>query len=246
MVSLNRRGLVIGLCMIALLVAPAAAATWAGENHNTFFLISNSTTAPTTYYNWDNAPEIVDSTASTITINAGMGTVLWKSYITKPGEPGVTTILPNMWRYRLYLGADSAVGETQIQAVLYNRSLDGTETRVFYNAMASADINGLGPTEYLISYARRNVTTLFPGDRLVMKFYVKTSKVSNTIVTMWNGGTNTSSMVSAGTFYVPELDPDFPEDIDAIAGSGAMTSGLIAGGIGGTVALMLYARRKRQ
>jgi len=85
-----------------------------------------------------------------------------------------------------------------------NRSSTGVETDLFYGNAITRDINTLDPTEQLLSYARRNVTTMFSGDRLVIKVNASTTSVTARTVYMWLGGNTNTSMVQASNFICCE------------------------------------------
>jgi hypothetical protein len=87
---------------------------------------------------------------------------------------------------------------TQYQFVVYNRSSAGTETNLFYGHAITEEINALTSTEYLLSYARRNYTTFFPGDQMVIKVNASTTSVTARDAWITLAGNTRASMVEVG------------------------------------------------
>jgi hypothetical protein len=90
------------------------------------------------------------------------------------------------------------VGTTQYQFIVYNRSSAGTETNLFYGHAITEEINELASTEYLLSYARRNYTTFFPGDQMVIKVNASTTSVTARDAWITLAGNTRASMVEVG------------------------------------------------
>lgn len=75
---------------------------------------------------------------------------------------------------------------------------------MFYGNAITTDIErGTTPTEYLTSYARRNYTTFFTGDRLVIRANASTT-VASARTTMEVAGNTNASMVSVSYFVCDE------------------------------------------
>lgn len=149
----------------------------------------------------DHRPEINNTDYTHVEVSSGTGSVNLGSWITPRGSPGVTVIGPGLWRFRSYLNVSSAVGTTVYEYKLFNRSSDGTETDLFYGHSITADVNSLTPIEYLTSYARRNYTTLFSGDRLVIKINASTTSVAARDAWISLAGNSQASMVESG-YYI--------------------------------------------
>jgi len=147
----------------------------------------------------DHTPQIANTQYKTVSVSSGTGTTQLGAWVTPVGSPGVASIGPGLWRFRVYLNVSSASGTTNYEFKIFNRSSSGTETDLFYGKVIGTDINDLTPTEHLISYARRNYTTLFSGDRLVIKVNASTSSVAARTAWISLAGNTEASMV--GTSY---------------------------------------------
>lgn len=144
------------------------------------------------------------------------------TWATPPGSPGVSSIGPGLFRFRTYAYASSSSGITSLKFYVLNRSSSGTETNLFYGNAITEDIGGgTVPTEYLLSYARRNYTTLFAGDRLVIRVNASTDSASPRTVTMDVGGNTNASMVSISYFLCRDITSG-----TAIHSSGVVSHGM--------------------
>ena len=188
----------------------------------------------------NNEPEpAIQHTITTASFNSASGEVPLGTWITPYGVPGRKTLAPGLWRFRTYMWASSDSGITTVQFHAINRSADGTETDLFYGNAITEDItSGTVPSEYLLSYARRNYTTFFAGDRLVIRATASTTSAAARTVSMDVGGNTNASMVdvsywlcpSAGVYYVPPHPQTPLPPIIAI--------------IGIPIAALLFLRRK--
>jgi len=197
--------LVAVLCTQVVTAAPYPDIAWC-DRQNLFFWNQTAEDAPDGYLAMDNVPQPAEQNITTITISVGDGVVPIANYISPIGEPGTALIIPDLWRFRTYAGVTSDPGETQIIYQVWNRTIDGTETEIFYEDSISHDVNGGGPTEYDLNYARRNYTVLSPTDRLVVKVFAQTSHASPIDVDYYTAGTNYASMVSMGDINCPSGD----------------------------------------
>jgi hypothetical protein len=148
----------------------------------------------------DHIPQIASTQYKTVSVSSDTGTKELGRWVTPSGSPGVTLIGPGLWRFRVYLNVSSASGTTNYEFKIFNRSSDGTETDLFYGKVIGTDINDLTPTEHLISYARRNYTTMFNGDRLVIKVNASTSSVAARNAWISLAGNTEASMVGVSYF----------------------------------------------
>jgi hypothetical protein len=160
----------------------------------------NATSDISGYLVLNHIPELSKEREVNVSISSDTGSKRLGSWVTPIGSPGVTTIAPGLWRFRTFHNVSSQVGVTTLEFKVFNRSSAGIETDLFYGQAITKDINALDPTEYLLSYARRNATTLFPGDRLVIKVNASTSSVSARNVYMWLAGNTNTSMVQVSNF----------------------------------------------
>jgi hypothetical protein len=155
------------------------------------------------YFVADHRPQIESTKYKVVSVSSGTGEKTLGSFATIDGSPGVTSIGPGLWRFRVYLNVSSASGNTSFLFKIFNRSSTGVETDLFYGHVIGADIGDLTTTEHLISYARRNYTTIFPGDRLVIKVNASTSSVAARDAYMAVAGNSYASMVESGYYLCP-------------------------------------------
>jgi hypothetical protein len=194
------------LVMLALLVMPCLAAfPWCADQDIFFYNASSDITG---YRKMDHVPEL-DSQRSITTpsFNSASGEIVVGTWATPIGSPGVTSIAPGLWRFRNYASSSSSSGVTTLKFYIINRSASGTETALFFGNAITRDIDATGvPAEYLTSYARRNTTTMFPGDRMVIRVNASTTSSSaRTLIYELAGNTN-ASMVSVSYFLCSDTD----------------------------------------
>ena len=185
-------------------------------------------------------PELSSQREVNVTISSATGSQQLGAWVSPSGTPGVTTIAPGFWRFRTFHNVSSQVGTTTLEFFIMNRSSTGVETNLFYNKVITEDINSLIPDEYLLSYARRNATTMFAGDRLLLKVNASTTSVTARKVYMWLAGNTNTSMVQASNFICC--------DDGSCSGGGSGISGIewpliVYGLVGGILGALVIIRR---
>lgn len=189
-------------------VAPTAAPLtdwpWCADQDIFFWNASSDISG---YRTMAHVPEIDSQRSITsASFDSGSGEITIGTWITPSGHPGVSTIGPGLFRFRTYAYASSSSGVTSLKFYIINRSADGTETNLFYGNAITRDIDKTTvPSEYLTSYARRNYTSLFPGDRLVIRVNATTDSVSARTVTMEVAGNTNASMVGVSYFLCDSI-----------------------------------------
>lgn len=184
----------------------------------------------------DHRPEI-DSQQSITTpsFSSSSGEIIVGTWATPINSPGITTLAPGQWRFRTYAYSSTTSGITTLKFYAINRSSSGVETNLFYGNAITQDVDATGvPTEYLTSYARRNYTTMFSGDRLVIRVNASTTSSSARTLTYLLAGNTNASMVSVSYFIC-----DAEEDNQ----SGLAGAGIVVGLIGGMLGAIIIARR---
>lgn len=151
------------------------------------------------YHTMDHVPEKsiqYTITSPAVTSASGEQTLgVWLS----PPFTHTTKIAPGRWIFRMYAIASSDAGTTSMHYRLFNRSSSGVITYLFFGNAISRDItSGTIPTEYNTYYARKNATTLFPGDRLGISVNVSTNNAAPRTVTLEVAGNMNASYVSSG------------------------------------------------
>jgi len=203
---------------------------WCGVT--TLFFQHNASTSPAGYEELINYPSGNPEVDESITITNANGWVLVDSYITPEGALDETIEdLAGLRRYKFFSYVSSNVGTTQFNFTPSKRAADGTET-VFYSAI-SEDINSLTPDEYLLSHVSQTSLMLNPGDRIVIKVYVKTTHSSPiTVHWLYQGSTNTSH-VESGYFVCEEFQEQ----------NSLVPAGLLFAFIGGLIGTIVLSRR---
>jgi len=192
------RWFVIAIIFAAVVVAPCMATEfpWTGHQDIMFY---NALSDVAGYRTIDHVPEQADQVSiTTAPITVSSGEVTLGTWLTPPFEE-TTTIAPGRWIFRTYAVASSDSGHTLMHFRIFNRTETGESTYLFFGRAISQDINrGITPAEYNTYYARRNVTTIHPGDRLGIQINVSTDSASARTVTLEVSGNTNASYVSTG------------------------------------------------
>ena len=157
------------------------------------------------YYNFEHRPEIAEEYARRVSVSSATGPQTIATFITPSGLPNVSVLAPGLWRFRMFHNVSSAVGVTTFEYIVLNRSLSGVETNLYYSKSITTDVDSLTPIEYLTSYARRNYTQFFPGDRIVLRVNASTTSVTARDAWVTIAGNSRASMVDMEYFLCPEL-----------------------------------------
>jgi hypothetical protein len=203
-------GLIVALlCAVVILISPVGALSpipWCAQQDLFFFNQSSADIAG--YRVLQNYPELSNERVlKSPGVTAASGEKTIATFIVPEGEfYKDNSIQPGLWRFRGYFNASSAVGDTTVKYYLINRTSTGTETVLFYGNAITQDINTLDMSEYLTSYARRNATALFPGDRLAIRVNVSTTSTAARNVHMAVAGNLHASMVSMAYFHCTDED----------------------------------------
>lgn len=221
------RKLILALALLLALTASGVSAEWPWcADQDIFFW--NASSDITGYRVMDHIPELASQKQITsASFSSSSGEVIVGTWATPIGSPGVSQIGPGLFRFRTYASASSSSSVTTLKFYIINRSATGTETNLFYGNAITRDIDQTTvPAEYLTSYARRNYTTLFPGDRLVIRVNASTTSASPRTVTMEVAGNTNASMVSVSYFL---CDTYQSQPVNDLPVSAAIPIGALAG-----------------
>lgn len=130
----------------------------------------------------------------TVTVTSGGGPVLLGAYATDPGVPGVGTLPSGMWGFREFASVSNTSGTSTILVRVYSRNTLGTETLLFEST--SPAITSTSPTLYYWIYTQNVDVALDPTDRIVIKFYGKTTSVSSRNISHYYEGSTHASWLS--------------------------------------------------
>jgi hypothetical protein len=177
--------------------------SWCGRQDVFFWNQSSNLTG---FRKLNNVPEKdIQRNITSASITASSGEVTLGTWITDAGAPGTTTLAPGSWDFRTYFTASSSAGNTRANYRIFNQTHNGTKTWLFFGSAITKDItSGTIPGEYQTSYARRNYTTFYSGDRLGIQINVTTDSASARTVTMDMAGNTNASMVSIAYFLCPD------------------------------------------
>lgn len=194
------------LFIVVFVIVPSHAAfdwPWCGEQD---IFLRNDSSDISGYMVMDHLPQIdIQHDITSEPFVAGQEVVVG-TWITPAGSPGVSALGPGLFRFRTYAYASSSSGITSLKFYIINRSSDGTETNLFYGNAITKDIDKtVVPAEYLTSYARRNYTAMFSGDRLVIRVNATTDSASARTVTLETAGNTNASMVGVSYFLCDSI-----------------------------------------
>jgi hypothetical protein len=176
-------------------------------NDVNFFFWNDSSDAGAPYNKFATYPQLQDGAIFSTTVSSTTGERTIGDFITEP-FPAEKTLFPGLTRYRVYLNVSSAVGATTYNFIPYNVSVDGTETRMFFDTPQTVDIDNIAtPTEYLVSYARRNYTEFLPGERLLIRVNASTTSTVARTAYLNVAGTQYASMAQIGYWDCAEPTP---------------------------------------
>jgi hypothetical protein len=130
-----------------------------------------------------------EKTAST-TLNNASGTVVFDTYATNSGEPGLSQLLAGTWEFDVYAQVSSTAGGNTTNLVLqvYKRTTGGAETLLFSTTSPALDTTSVKLYSWL--YTQPADIALDITDRLVVKVAATNSSASNRTVTFYYEGTS--------------------------------------------------------
>jgi len=228
-------------------ITPCFAADFPWTGHQDI-MFHNSSSDIAGYRTIDHVPERADQASiTTAPITAASGEITLGTWLTPPFEE-TTTIAPGRWIFRTYAVASSDSGQTLMHFRIFNRTETGEITYLFFGRAISQDINrGITPAEYNTYYARRNTTTIHPGDRLGIQINVSTDSAAARTVTLGVAGNINASYVSTGYWLgsaPPTPAPTIPNLPAAPIGTEDTDMRIaIAAIIGGFIFLLWFGRR---
>src|SRR5574342_444771 len=158
----------------------------AEETGITYYLKDQASDIPT-YSKLLRDPPSGAEDIDSVVVNAGAGEVLIEAYATVAGDPDALSIGSGTWVFNTYSYVDNGtVGTTQIVIRVYQRTGGGVETELF-NVTSPRITN---TTVQLNTFlATEQQFPLTPTDRIVIKFYAKTTSVPNRTVSLVHDGT---------------------------------------------------------
>jgi len=151
----------------------------------TYFLHEEIDT-PTGYESALTIPAEDAQDADAITVNASEGEKLIDTYITAVGDPNTTVIPSGAWKFTTYTQVGTVIGVTEMVIRVYKRTITDIETELF-NTSFVIDSTAVKQYDKLTVQQEINLALT---DRLVFKYYAKTTSVPNRTVTLYYEGTD--------------------------------------------------------
>jgi len=233
--------------ILMIIVTPCVALTqpivnipWCGSQDIFFWNASSDISG---YRAINNYPELDSERAIYTSVSSATGSKTIGSFIIPSKSNNPIMLEPGLWRFRMYHNVSSSVGVTTFEYIVFNRSSTGVETNLFYGQALTSDVNSLTPVESLLSYARRNETNLFPGDRLVIKINASTTSVTPRDAWVTLAGNTRVSMVGVSWFVCDE-DISYNETYQYSPTTATPFSTWLIFAIGGVVLFVMAFYRK--
>ena len=122
----------------------------------------------------------------TAIVTSGSGEVLLKAYATIIGDPGALILEGGAWEFSTYTKVDATNDTTKIVMRIYARASGGGEAELFN--LQTDDINDTVATAYNTEIVLPDIS-LSLTDRLVVKYFAKTTSPDPVTVTLYYEGT---------------------------------------------------------
>lgn len=151
----------------------------------TYFLHEEIDT-PTGYESALTIPAEDAQDTDVITVNASEGEKLIDTYITLAGDPNTTVIPSGAWKFTTYTNVGTVIGVTEVVIRVYKRTIADVETELFNTSFV---IDSTTVKQYDKLSVQQEIN-LAVTDRLVFKYYAKTTSVPNRTVTLYYEGTD--------------------------------------------------------
>jgi hypothetical protein len=199
---------------------------------STLFL-HNTAADVATYKQALTVPSAAAETNVTALANSGTGEVLLSAFITS--QMGVSVINGNAWSFKTFAKVDSATGVSQIVVRVYKRDLVGTETELFNTP--SAEMNATVATLFNIETVQSSFNVL-PSDRMVIKYYAKSTSGSNRTFTLYFQGAENASHAATPVLFASltvATDTIWDAKGDLAVGTANDTAAVLTAGTNGYV-----------
>lgn len=128
------------------------------------------------YWRLIRSPGTGSESDDSVSLVSGDGEVLIESYVTEPGDPGLSSILPGLWEFHAWRYVSSGAGLSQLVFKVYKRSAGGDETLLF--SVDGAEIDDTTVAVENVFYTMTDSTATDVSDRLAVKVYAKTSSAA--------------------------------------------------------------------
>lgn len=169
---------------------------WCGKQDLFYW---NETSDVSGYQVLHNYPQLSNEAYNYTSVSSATGQKTVARYMS-PNFTAPVIIAPGFWVFYSYFNVSSAVGTTQFEFKVFNRSPDGTMTNLFYGHAITDDVNSLTQELHLHTYARRNWTYLNAGDRLVIEVNASSTSVVARNAWISIAGNLHASSVEVGQF----------------------------------------------
>ena len=170
-----------------------------------------------------------ETTAAVGSVTSGSGELLIAAFASPP--MGVSVINGNAWTFKTYAKVDSNTGVSNIVIRVYSRTAAGVETQLFYDT--SAEINATTPTLYELESVQTSFAVA-ATDRLVIKYYAKTTSAGARTFTLYFQGSDNYSHISTPVLFASltmASDTIWDAKGDLAVGTGADTAQVLTVGV---------------
>lgn len=158
----------------------------AEETGITYYLKDQASDIPTYSKLLRDPPSGVEDIDSVV-VKAADGEKLIEAYATAAGDPDALSISSGVWVFNMYSYVDNGSnGTTQIVVRVYQRDVGGTEIQLF-TATSPRITNTAVQLNTMLSTEQQ--FPLAATDRIIVKFYAKTTSVPNRTVNLVHDGT---------------------------------------------------------
>jgi hypothetical protein len=123
--------------------------------------------------------------------------VLIKEYVSEAGDPGLQNIPAGEWTIDSYAKVDQNVDVNKLLVKIYKRVAAGTETLI---VQGEAVVTATSAEMYTIDVTQTQDVALLVTDRIVVKYYAKSSSTGGRTVTLYLEGTTHSSHIHTPIF----------------------------------------------
>jgi hypothetical protein len=183
-----------------------------------FFFWNGSSDYGAGYQRLATYPQLQDTGIFSTSVSSANSPQILGDFITDEFPHGAA-MAPGITRFRVYLNVSATTGITTIEFSPHLVAANGTIYDLWYGRARTQDISDTttNPTEYLMTYARRNYTYFEPGSRYMIRVLGSTTSIPARTVSMTVAGNNHASMTQTGYWFCDGTSSSiFPMDANVV------------------------------
>ncbi len=178
-------------------------ATTSAASYGKWYYLDDTPSDIVPYMSATITPDVITGEdIDTVTVKASLGEVLIDQYITDAPQPGTTLIPAGVWKFNDYCKVSATSGATQIVHRVFKRNAAGVETPLFDVSTADIEFTSVTLVETLTA---QTAIILVPTDRLLFRYYAKTTHSSNIVVSLYHNGTTHYSFIETPAATVTDI-----------------------------------------